>query len=78
MLNLFNKNKYFFLPYIILMLFLSYFLIIYSKTDIHLFTNQFYNPFFDAFFKYYTHLGDGIVVAVFIFIFPSPRCWVIF
>jgi len=68
MLNLFNKNKYFFLPYIILMLFLSYFLIIYSKTDIHLFTNQFYNPFFDAFFKYYTHLGDGIVVAVFIFI----------
>ena len=68
MLSLFIKNKCFFYPYIILMLFLSVILLIYSKTDIHLFINQFHSPFFDVFFKHYTKLGDGIVVGVFIFI----------
>ncbi len=68
MLNLFNKNRYFFLPYIILMLILGYFLIFYTKKDIHLFTNQFHSPFFDVFFKYFTEVGDGIVVGIFIFI----------
>jgi len=66
--NLLKKNKYFFYPYIVLMLFLSIILLIYNKAEIHLFVNQFHSPFFDVFFKHYTKLGDGIVVGIFIFI----------
>ena len=68
MLNLIKSNKYFLYPYLVLMLFLSVILLVYTKTDIHLYINQFHTPFFDVFFKHYTKLGDGIVVGIFIFI----------
>ncbi|MBN1251937.1 MAG: phosphatase PAP2 family protein [Bacteroidales bacterium] len=68
MFNLIRKNKYFLCPYFGIILIISIILLSYSKSEIHLFINKFHNSFFDLFFKYYTHLGDGIVVAVFIFI----------
>ena len=38
-----------------------------SRTEIHLYINQFHSPFADSFFKYITHLGDG---AIFILALP--------
>jgi len=40
------------------------FLALYSKADIHLYLNQWHSPFGDAFFKYATYLGDGLVGGI--------------
>ncbi len=34
-------------------------LLVFSKANIHIWINQHHNLFFDSFFKYVTHLGDG-------------------
>lgn len=46
-----------------------------DKVDFHMWINQFHNSFFDFFFKYCTHVSDGITVAVlgFIFVFIVPK-----
>ncbi len=35
-----------------------------DKATIHVFFNSFHHPFFDTFFKYYTHAADGITVVL--------------
>ncbi|MEQ6118253.1 phosphatase PAP2 family protein [Reichenbachiella sp. MALMAid0571] len=42
----------------------SIFILSFEKIELHLFLNQFHSPFFDWFFKTYTHIGDGIFPAV--------------
>ncbi|WP_143569720.1 phosphatase PAP2 family protein [Tenacibaculum agarivorans] len=42
---------------------------LYDKKQLHLELNQYHNGFFDAFFKYTTFLGDGILFGVFIVLF---------
>ncbi len=39
-------------------------MLIYSKTEIHIWTNKEYSPFFDFFFRYATNLGDGVLIAI--------------
>ncbi len=68
MLNLIKKNRYFFIPYLIFFVIASIALLMYSKRDIHLFINSFNSEACDYFFKYATHIGDGIVIGVCIFV----------
>ncbi len=42
---------------------------LFNKLSLHLYLNQFHTSFFDFFFKYTTHLGDGIMFGVLILIF---------
>lgn len=35
-----------------------------EKLDIHFAINEYHNSFLDSFFKYCTHLGDGLVTAI--------------
>ncbi len=37
---------------------------LFSKNELHLFLNQFHTPLLDVFFKYLTHIGDGISPAI--------------
>lgn len=39
-------------------------MISYTKAGLHIFFNQAHSPFFDVFFKYLTHLGDGTMIAI--------------
>ncbi len=40
---------------------ISFFITMYGKNHSFLIINQFHNPSFDVFFKYYTYLGDGMI-----------------
>ena len=68
MFKLIRKNRWFFIPFLIFFIAASTILLLYTKSDIHLFLNSFHCNLGDFFFKHITHLGDGIVIVVFIFI----------
>jgi membrane-associated phospholipid phosphatase len=70
-----KDNSIFFIPYLILLLFLSPFLFSYSKGDIHFFINQYHSGFSDISFALLTYLGDGlfIIVPVIVLLFVSLR-----
>ena len=36
-------------------------MLLYTKTNLHLVFNSFHTSFFDAFFHYFTYLGDGVL-----------------
>lgn len=59
-----KENKYFLLPWLLILLAFSILMLSYSKTELHLISNNLNSPFFDQFFRYATWLGDGIIVAV--------------
>lgn len=42
---------------------------IYNKYNLHLLLNEYNSPFFDVFFKYATHLGDGVLFGILFLIF---------
>ena len=46
--------------FVILLLLVAFF----DKFQLHLYINKYHSPFFDFFFKYATHLGDGIMFGV--------------
>jgi membrane-associated phospholipid phosphatase len=73
MINIFRQNKWFYLPYLIFLVIAGTSLILFSKIEIHWFINQLNNKIADVFFKYYTHLGDGILIAIAIFILLFVR-----
>lgn len=79
MVDIFRKNRFFIIPYLVFILFSTYFLVFFSKAEIHIFLNDFYHPVADVFFKYITYLGDGLAVALFIIIllFISYRYFLI-
>lgn len=62
MFNTIKRNTWFLIPYTLVAVVCLIFLLIYSKTDIHLFLNSHYSGFGDYFFKYLTILGDGIII----------------
>ena len=68
MVKLFRKNQWFYIPYFTFLLIGGIVLLFFKKTDIHLFINNIHCISADYFFKYYTHAGDGIVVAIVIFL----------
>ena len=59
-----NPPKLFLFIYLILWLVTGVFQILYRQGIIILWVNQHNSPFFDIFFKYATHLGDGIFCIV--------------
>jgi membrane-associated phospholipid phosphatase len=76
MKSLLRKNLFFFIPYIIVLAISSSILLLYNKASIHLFINKFHTPFLDYFFKYFTHLADGIfvfIIGVLIFLNNKKR-----
>jgi len=64
MKNLIKENRWFIIPYSIFLLFAMILLLIYSKTELHIFSNKANSLFFDSFFKYLTFLGDGTTIAI--------------
>jgi membrane-associated phospholipid phosphatase len=67
------KNKVFFIPYSVLMLLGVFFLIHFTKAEIHLYINQFHHPYFDFFFRNLTYMGDGIFLPVYLIIMIMIR-----
>lgn len=72
MLNLIRQNLGFFIPYLIFLLLTSTLLFAYEQGELHLLINKNQSGFFNFFFSFITHLGDGItaiiVVAILLFI----------
>jgi membrane-associated phospholipid phosphatase len=56
----FKEQWLFFAVYGVALLVAFYFLSHHNRTDGHIVLNQFWHPFFDHFFMYFTHIGDGI------------------
>ena len=57
--NYILKNKWFIGTYLIVILITSILLLYTSSESVSLFANSIHNPFFDVFFKYITHFGEG-------------------
>jgi len=64
MRKLLRENRYFLIPYIFALIICVVLLLIYSKPELHILSNKANSAFFDQFFKYITHLGDGTIIAV--------------
>lgn len=62
-MQIIKQHRAFFIFYFVFLLFAGYLLIIYSKSSIHTYFNQFHTIYSDYFFKYLTHLGDGLAVV---------------
>ncbi len=54
--------------------------VLYKKADLHLHMNSYHSSFFDAFFKYSTFLGDGIMFGVLtlLFLFVKRKMALVF
>ena len=59
-----KNNVSFLIPYLIYIILGAIVLIINTKIDLHLTFNAFHTPFFDTFFSYFTHLGDGVIALL--------------
>lgn len=66
MTDLFKKNSWFYIPYLIFILIIGIILVSHHKNDIHIYINQFHCSFADFYFKYITHLGDGVTIGAFV------------
>lgn len=61
-----RDNSVFYVVYFLVVLVTAYYLLNYDKENLHRLVNAVVgNPYIDAFYKYFTHVGDG-VFAVFI------------
>lgn len=63
MKRLLINNRYFLIPYLLFLVIYLVFDIYFTKTEMHIWANQIHSPFFDIFFSYATHLGDGTSIA---------------
>ncbi len=63
-----NRNKFFFIPMVFLLTIGIFFVLSFSKDEIHIFQNTYYSPFLDYFFQHLTYLGDYHVLLPIIFI----------
>jgi membrane-associated phospholipid phosphatase len=66
--TIFNANRAFLIPYIIFIILGVVLIIINSKSVTHLEFNALHNSFFDTFFYYFTHLGDGLMAVLIVII----------
>jgi len=70
--ELIKANKPFFLPYLLFLILGAICQVLWSPTEIFLRINSGYNAFFDAFFVYFTNVGDGAffvaIIIAFLFI----------
>ncbi len=70
-----RNSQFFLLPYSMLLVIATIFLLQYSKADIHLSLNRYNSPFLDWFFRHITFLGDGLflIIPVLLLLFFSLR-----
>lgn len=61
-MELIKKERFILLIYAVTLLTISAILLLYGKTEIHMYINRHSHPIFDYLFKYITLLGDGILV----------------
>lgn len=59
LLGIFLTLRYFLITVIIFLALTLVVVLLFPKTETHLFINKFYAKWSDLFFKYYTHVGDG-------------------
>ncbi len=80
MKSFFKVNAFVLSVYLVLFVTGIFFVVSYSKADLHLIINQWHTGFFDIFFKYVTFLGNGwMVLALFlVFLLIKTRYAVIF
>ena len=64
MKELLKANRWFIFPYLIILVIAVILLIGYSKTELHILSNEANSLFFDTFFKYATFFGDGTMIAI--------------
>ena len=62
--KLFKENKYFLIPYFLLVVLSIILLSSFSKTELHIASNKANSAFFDVFFKYATSFGNGWMIAI--------------
>lgn len=62
--KLLKENRWFLIPTLVFLLIAIILMFSYSKTELHILSNEANSPFLDFFFKYTTHLGDGKMIAV--------------
>ena len=68
LLKIIIRNKWFFLPYFVIVILIIMALLHFSKAGIHIFFNRYYSDFADVFFSYITNPGNGIFLPLFILI----------
>ncbi len=70
-----KNNRFFLIPYLMLLVLSGTTLLCFSKGEIHLWINRFHSPFFDGFFRFVTFLGDGwfVTLPVVLLLFVSLR-----
>ncbi len=74
--NYILKNKWFIGGYIIVLLLASMLLLYTSSESVSLYVNLIHNPFFDVFFKYITHFGEGwFAVPACLFLLYKNKKW---
>jgi len=59
-----TKGFVFTAGYLLLFSFLFVITMVLSKEEIHIFTNKWHSPFLDELMKYWTYLGDGVVLII--------------
>jgi len=64
MSKLLRDTRYFLVPYIFTTINCVVLILIFSKPELHILLNKANSPFFDQFFKYITHLGDGMTIVI--------------
>ena len=60
----FKENKYFLIPYILIVLLSIILILVFSKSELHIASNKSNSQFLDVFFKYATYLGDGTMIGI--------------
>lgn len=80
MRKLLRDNRYFLVPYIFALIICVVLLLICSKPELHILSNKANSAFFDQFFKYITHFGDGTTIAILtiILLFVKYRYAIVF
>jgi len=64
MLDLIQKNRWFFIPYFLFLCIGSFLLLRSNKLELMFWFNQHYNPFLDKFFIFLTDIGDGLAYVL--------------
>jgi membrane-associated phospholipid phosphatase len=62
--SILRANSAFLLPYLLFLILGGALLLMNDKASIHLEFNAWHSPFFNTFFHYFTHLGDGYTALI--------------
>ena len=72
------KNRFFLIPQMIFALVSSFFLMVFTKSEIHILLNSYNSQILDFFFKLVTNLGNGFLyIAVVPFLLTRKLKWVL-